>query len=61
MFHNVLLTNEGMVYVWGDNTYGELGLTNQVKMQPNPTILTDQRFGKIIDIAAGARHTLILT
>jgi alpha-tubulin suppressor-like RCC1 family protein len=54
----ILCTKGGYVYTWGDNTYGELGLP-QVRRADVPQCVPN--LTEIIDIAAGARHALVLS
>lgn len=53
------LNSDGKVFAVGDNTYGELGVGRDIK-----TTLRFAEVGlgeRVIDIAAGARHCLMLT
>ncbi|MDF2697273.1 MAG: Regulator of chromosome condensation [Labilithrix sp.] len=58
--HSAALTKSGLVYVWGDNGYGQLGDgTTDANRHATPTLvpnLTD-----VIDIATGANHLVALT
>lgn len=57
----LVLTNLGTVYSIGDNTYGELGQSEEIKNSFE--LIEIQKFQgiNVIDIDAGARHGLILT
>ena len=62
--HNMVLTSDGEVYIWGWNYHGQLG--NNTKTNSN-TIVAVQTIGtplagkKIVKIAAGQGHSLALT
>jgi alpha-tubulin suppressor-like RCC1 family protein len=53
------LTNIGKVFAVGDNTYGELGLGREVKTTLK--FLEVKEISQVVDLAAGARHSLFLT
>jgi len=55
---SLALTRTGLVYVWGANDYGELGLGHQVS-QNLPVMISDS--GRITQIAAGSFHALALS
>lgn len=61
--HNMVLTSDGAVYIWGWNYHGQLG--NNTKTNSN-TIVAVQTIGtplagkKIVKIAAGQGHSLAL-
>lgn len=56
---SMALTGHGKVYTIGDNTYGELGLGRETKN--SFTLIEMNTFpGHALDIAAGARHGLVL-
>ncbi|XP_044633101.1 RCC1 and BTB domain-containing protein 2 isoform X3 [Equus asinus] len=48
--HTLVLTDEGQVYVWGANSYGQLGTGNKSN-QPYPTPIIVEK-DRIIEIAA---------
>ena len=54
-----IIPENGQVYSWGDNQYGELGIGNtnspQVDIQVIPSL------NNIVAIAAGDYHSLALT
>lgn len=58
--HSLFLTKEGAVYSWGDNTYGELGVNSNTRNVESPSLVPFFREKKVKDIAAGARHSLVL-
>jgi hypothetical protein len=61
--HALMVTDKGKVYSWGDNTYGELGLGRNIKGKDAPTLIRDgfeSVNAKFLDVAAGARHSLVL-
>lgn len=37
--HSVALTNEGMVFAWGDNSEGQCGLGHRLMSVRHPTLL----------------------
>uniref|UniRef100_A0A8D8QDU4 E3 ISG15--protein ligase Herc6 n=1 Tax=Cacopsylla melanoneura TaxID=428564 RepID=A0A8D8QDU4_9HEMI len=72
-WHSVARTREGILYAWGWNNSGQLGIEDkldQVLYDPHPVSWPedidpnekdiDYQGVKIIDIACGARHTLAL-
>ena len=66
--HNLLLTEENQLYSWGLNIFGQLGLgdflnkKNPCKVEINsPSLGNLSKNEVIIDIAAGAQHSMILT
>jgi alpha-tubulin suppressor-like RCC1 family protein len=55
--HTVLLLDEGEVYIWGSNKFGQLGLGKKLEEEvAEPTKLTG--LGDVMDISCGAFHTL---
>lgn len=63
-FHHALcLTETGDVYTWGDNNYGQLASLSSSTPTPTPTLVwsTTKTKKPIVQIAAGANHTLLLT
>ncbi len=71
--HGLALTENGKVYSWGDGTFDELAcpsettalhekgvmLTARKTLVPAPIPFFSDK--KVADIAAGARHSLVLT
>lgn len=58
--HALMITKSRKVYSWGDNTYGELGCGRSFKTKPSPGLVKFFKDMECIDIAAGARHSLVL-
>ena len=59
--HAILRTNEatGAIYGWGDGTYGELGIQENLRIE-KPTKIPFFEKKRIKKIQAGARHTIAL-
>src|SRR5439155_18620132 len=57
--HSVARTSDGAVWVWGDNTYGQLGL-GSADSTPHPTPTKLAAPGTATAIDAGGYHTLVL-
>lgn len=49
--HTLALTDEGAVYVWGGNSYGQLGIGNKTNAC-SPVLLGVTEMGRVSDIAA---------
>lgn len=66
--HSLLLTEDNALYSWGLNIFGQLGLGDYInKKSPCKVEINTPNMGNpsknevIIDIAAGAHHSMILT
>ena len=62
--HAIIIGQSGKVYAWGDNTYGQLGVNPILIKNTNRPILVelDENFAsQIIDVSAGAYHTVAVT
>jgi alpha-tubulin suppressor-like RCC1 family protein len=66
--HSLLLTEDNQLYSWGLNIFGQLGLgdfinkKNPCKVEINsPTLGNFSKNEVVIDITAGAQHSMILT
>ncbi|WP_263437163.1 RCC1 domain-containing protein [Stigmatella hybrida] len=57
--HSVALKQDGTVWVWGRNTYGNLGQGTQ-DGQPHPTPVQVPGVTDVVDIASGRDHLLAL-
>jgi alpha-tubulin suppressor-like RCC1 family protein len=55
----LILSTEGLVYVWGSNEYGELGIPG--KLIKNPILLDAFKGKKILKAVSGARHSMVLS
>ena len=64
--HSALITDEGELYTWGDNGYGQLGIKGmngeKPKSEDNPTLVSyfKEHNIKIKDVVLGKHHTLAL-
>lgn len=64
--HSALITDEGELYTWGDNGYGQLGLkgdyTEKPKSVDKPTLVSyfQENNIKVKDIVLGKHHTIAL-
>lgn len=54
------LSDEGKVYVWGNNTYGQLG-TGGLKNVNEPILLEALSREKVVDISCGDNYSGIVT
>ncbi|XP_077393631.1 RCC1 and BTB domain-containing protein 1 isoform X2 [Festucalex cinctus] len=48
--HTLALTDEGVLYAWGSNTYGQLGTGNKINQLVPVQIMSDK--GRIVEVAA---------
>lgn len=56
--HSAMILYDGSLYVWGDNTYGQLGLSDiDYADYPQPVDLPY----KAVSVSLGSDHTLVLT
>jgi len=62
-YHCLVLTSDGTVYAWGDNSAGQLGNGNNISSDIPVTVSTNGVLAgkKIIGIAAGMRHSIVVT
>uniref|UniRef100_A0A0B7B2U7 HECT domain-containing protein n=1 Tax=Arion vulgaris TaxID=1028688 RepID=A0A0B7B2U7_9EUPU len=60
--HTVVLTSEGMIFTWGSNAYGQLGLGKGAPPYQNlPELVSCLKGIPVLQVAAGANHTFILS
>jgi hypothetical protein len=61
-FHNVGVSAQGVVFVWGQGHRGQLGVgTEAPRSLPRPTAVEALRGTKIVRAAAGLAHTFFLS
>ena len=60
-FHSACICNNGSIYMWGDGTYGQLGLGLDVSIAAQPTYLTRLNGMDIHSIYCGQNHTVFLS
>jgi len=53
--HSAAITNNGQLYVWGDNSYGQLGIGGSVASSMDPILLDNSEW---LSVSCGARHTV---
>ena len=59
--HVLMLGSDGNVYAWGDNTEGQLGISNNHEMLRSPTLVEGLMGKNIISVSAGNRFSLALS
>lgn len=62
--HAIALTDDGSLWAWGNDIYGQLGQGGALSSPPysrTPTIVTDTLGLQVVDVDAGRFHTLFLT
>lgn len=60
--HSVALSHQGQVFVWGDNSLGQLGTDDEAVLSPkNITDIFDLGDDTIIDVDLGYNHTGVLS
>ncbi|MEA4888956.1 MAG: hypothetical protein VB070_05790 [Clostridiaceae bacterium] len=57
-FHSAMIDYAGNLYLWGDNTYGQLGLSD-IDYCDSPQLITLP--GTVAEVSLGADHSLALT
>ena len=59
--HNLALSRSGLVYAWGSNGLGSLGLGPGVPDQVAPQVLRALEGERVVGVACGLFHSLVLT
>jgi alpha-tubulin suppressor-like RCC1 family protein/tRNA A-37 threonylcarbamoyl transferase component Bud32 len=59
--HTLALTNEGEVYAWGKNRYGQVGNNEDHQIQALPIKITGFEGEKVVMISCGSKHSMALT
>jgi len=57
-YHNLVLREDGGVYAFGDNEYGQLGIGQKFKIISEPQIIFN--IENIAQVSAGYSHSLLL-
>ena len=64
-YHNFVIDQEGRVYAWGLNVYGELAIPGNAgedsASQLKPRLVESLQMHRIVDIAGGEHHSLACT
>lgn len=55
--HSLAVADDGKVYAWGDNAYGQLGSPNSAQ-SPVPVLVAGLTGKKVTSVAAGQQHSL---
>jgi len=55
--HSAAITNNGQLYVWGDNAYGQLGVGGSISSSMDPILLDNSEW---LSVSCGARHTIAI-
>lgn len=58
-YHTAAITDNGELYTWGGGMYGKLGHGNE-NGYSTPCLVEDLRDKRLIQIACGSRHTVVL-
>ena len=58
--HWIVLTSSGQCYIWGDNTFGQLG-AKEVKESFEPQLFEAIKHLNVVKASCGDNHTLVLT
>lgn len=59
--HSMLLTNGGVVWSWGSNSFGQLGSGNGPENIYRPNVVKSLNGAKAVQIACGSFHNLLVT
>lgn len=55
--HSAAITNQNKLYLWGDNSYGQLGVGGSISSSIDPILLNNEDW---MAVSCGARHTIAL-
>lgn len=58
--HNIIMTDQGLLYSFGKGNFGSLGLGGTV-FSPGPQQITKLRNKKIVSVSCGMFHSLALS
>jgi alpha-tubulin suppressor-like RCC1 family protein len=58
--HMLALSDEGRVYAWGRNFYGQLGVGDH-KDKPSPQLISFLQEEQVVEVNAGQYHSLAVT
>ena len=58
--HTMILTDQGFLYAFGEDNLGQLGLQKKKKIVEIPTFVSYMGHKKVIDLACGTFHTVIM-
>lgn len=59
--HSAAVNSKGEVYVWGNGIYGQIGHGKRENCNDRPVLIDTLLSEKIIIVACGANHTMVLT
>ncbi|XP_053559394.1 probable E3 ubiquitin-protein ligase HERC6 isoform X2 [Bombina bombina] len=60
-FHSIALSEDGKVFSWGQNNYGQLGLGKQIPNQASPQLVTSLKGIPLAQVTAGGSHSFALS
>lgn len=60
-FHSLCLTNNGELYSWGSNKYGQLGLGYESDVVAKPTLISSLAGIPFAFITCGSNHSFAVT
>ncbi|XP_068631040.1 probable E3 ubiquitin-protein ligase HERC4 isoform X2 [Battus philenor] len=60
-YHSIALTNNGDLFAWGANSYGQCGLGNMTNKETTPQQITSLSGVPIALVACGSYHTFVLS
>lgn len=59
--HLLVLSSKGLVYAWGSNAYGQLGLGGGPRSVSSPKLVGALKGQRVVSIACGSLHSLCVT